>query len=421
MGMLGELQQSEPRLDRVRRGCASFCDALRRRTPLLVIWALYVLFMGLTPYYFGSQLLGVCFWLREAGIFGVVIFVAFLACWVACFLPELPLYILGGFIWGFFGGFAAGLLGSAGAGMMTYHLVDCLRRKEVFPSTWARRLNERYVEIRMSARLVAKKPYRGLMLIRLLYIATPVMNYGICIALAPPLPPFVVTQSISAFVSQMPNAYIGSTARNLHDAWQKAKGEADHSDATDDERMRQALFEVLPRTALLGLFLVAVAIVLELIRRQLVKEAEAEAASPESAAGRLASREDLEEAATAGDADLAPSPLALPPLTPSLPPDGAQTSPFSKSPGKRGGSRTPSDTSPGNFNGLAPVAESPSQRAGQPAPAAPAEPPARAVSGAGQPIGQPAEPQSAGPRAGHQPSGNLAGHVQLTAQPALSV
>ena len=90
MGMLGELQQSEPRLDRVRRGCASFCDALRRRTPLLVIWALYVLFMGLTPYYFGSQLLGVCFWLREAGIFGVVIFVAFLACWVTCFLPELP-------------------------------------------------------------------------------------------------------------------------------------------------------------------------------------------------------------------------------------------------------------------------------------------------------------------------------------------
>ena len=30
-------------------------------------------------------------------------------------------------------------------------------------------------------------------------------------------------------------------------------------------------------------------------------------------------------------------------------------------------------------------------------------------------------PRSAGPRAGHQPSGNLAGHVQLTAQPALSV
>ena len=129
MGMLGELQQSEPRLDRVRRGCASFCDALRRRTPLLVIWALYVLFMGFTPYYFGSQLLGVCFWLREAGIFGVVIFVAFLACWVTCFLPELPLYILGGFIWGFFGGFAVALAETVHARATHYCRVQCTRAR----------------------------------------------------------------------------------------------------------------------------------------------------------------------------------------------------------------------------------------------------------------------------------------------------
>merc|ERR1719313_3182690 len=117
---------------------------------------------------------------------------------------------------------------------MTYHVVHCLRQKQILPDSWAPRLSARYVEIRTSAVLVAKKPFRGLMLIRLLYIATPVMNYGICIALAPPLPPFIVTQSISAFVSQIPNAYIGSTARDLHDAWHQAQSDADHSDATDD-------------------------------------------------------------------------------------------------------------------------------------------------------------------------------------------
>ena len=133
-----------------------------------------------------------------------------------------------------------------------------------------------YVEIRTAARLVAKDPYRGLMLLRLLYIATPVMNYGICIALEPPLPPFVATQSVSAVLSQVGPAFIGSSARDLHDAWLRAQGEADLATTSGGHRVQALLFEVLPYATLVVLFVVAVTLLVGLVRRQLLLEAQEE-------------------------------------------------------------------------------------------------------------------------------------------------
>ena len=129
---------------RVRRRCSSLCEALWRRSPLLAVWAFYLSIMAGAPYFFGPELLGVCLWLRNAGIVGNILFATFHSCWVACFLPELPLYIVSGFIWGFLRGFVTGLVGSAGAGVMTYHLVGCLRLRKILPSSWELLLKARY-------------------------------------------------------------------------------------------------------------------------------------------------------------------------------------------------------------------------------------------------------------------------------------
>ena len=47
-------------LELARQRCSYFYEVLRRRAPLLFVWAFYGMLFGAMPYFFGSELLGVC-------------------------------------------------------------------------------------------------------------------------------------------------------------------------------------------------------------------------------------------------------------------------------------------------------------------------------------------------------------------------
>ena len=139
-----------------------------------------------------------------------------------------------------------------------------------------KRLKAQYVEIRTAALLVARKPFRGLMLVRSFYIATPVMNYAVCIVLDPPLPPFVLTTFYSSGLCQVAPTFIASTARNLQDAWARASAQGAVALPSKKERVQAVLFEVLPYSSLVLILLGAIAVAATLIRRQLQAEADEE-------------------------------------------------------------------------------------------------------------------------------------------------
>eukprot|EP00931_Biecheleriopsis_adriatica_P030899 TRINITY_DN18158_c0_g1_i2.p1 TRINITY_DN18158_c0_g1~~TRINITY_DN18158_c0_g1_i2.p1 ORF type:complete len:293 (-),score=60.33 TRINITY_DN18158_c0_g1_i2:202-1080(-) len=190
----------------------AFLAACLRRWPVVVFLGLLACAGILGGTLLQEQVATFLVWIKDAGIEGVLIFIAANALWLVCLLPKTPFLIAGGYIYGW-SGLPVVVAGSTLGGLLAYGIATALL-KFCKLSQLPERLCERYPELRLLCDMIEAKPYRALMLSRLVYIATPVKNYGLAL-IGAPLLPYMVAVGFSTILYSVPTVYVGTTLSDL--------------------------------------------------------------------------------------------------------------------------------------------------------------------------------------------------------------
>lgn len=237
-----------------------------RRWPL---WLFLIALVGvgaLVKHFGWSLIKSVLTWFTQAGVGGSALFVALCGLWLVCLLPKTPLCVTAGYVYGWAGilVLTAGLpLGA----MLSFAIVTSVRHC-LGVAHLQERLLTKYPELQLMHSMMSTQPWRALVLSRLLYVPTPMKNYGLAL-LDAPLVPFVFAAIFSTLLFGVPLVYVGIT---LGDISAYLDGDVSTSDSGP-------IVKLLPPIAGVVLSIVVVSAFVRKLRTHLLKECPAMGAS----------------------------------------------------------------------------------------------------------------------------------------------
>jgi len=239
--------------------CLKKCwNALRKRLPLLLP-VIFASLVGLFVVKYAQEpLLEVLAWFNEAGYLGCILYIFFVMLWLTLLLPKTSTFLLSGFIYGWLGipvAICAGML----AAIVSFLIVASVRPCGLIPSDLSKRLRNRYEELSLLGDLMTIRPYRTLILARLLYIATPVKNYGLSV-LGVPFLPYCVATFVSTTLYAIPMVYTGLMISNVKEVF-------------TDGNKKVAIMKILPSIVAGGITVILVLVFVRLLRARLMDEA----------------------------------------------------------------------------------------------------------------------------------------------------